>query len=88
MQYMIIEDYRAGDATAVYRRFAERGRMMPPGLSYVASWVTRDLRRCYQIVACDDRALIDIWTAAWQDLVAFTVEPVIESAEAARLAKS
>jgi hypothetical protein len=32
---------------------------------------------------CQDRALLDQWMAAWQDLVEFEVLPVISSAEAA-----
>jgi hypothetical protein len=32
---------------------------------------------------CDDRALLDEWMSAWQDIVEFEVHPVITSAEAA-----
>ena len=78
---MIIEDFK-GDPAAVYRRFRERGRLAPDGLHYVSSWVTSDLLRCYQVMSCDDRCLLDQWMAQWQDLVAFEVVPVIPSAEA------
>ena len=37
--YMIVEHFRNGDAVPVYRRFRERGRMAPEGLTYVTSWV-------------------------------------------------
>ena len=80
---MIIEHFRNGDAAPVYERFRARGRMAPDGLTYVASWVTPDLARCYQVMECDDPALLDTWMAAWADLVAFEVQPVITSAEAA-----
>jgi hypothetical protein len=83
MLYMIIEHFRDGDPRPVYRRFAERGRLAPEGLAYVSSWVTDDLRRCYQVMACDDRALLDEWIANWHDIVDFEVVPVITSAEAA-----
>jgi hypothetical protein len=82
MLYMVIENFRGGDAVPVYRRFRDSGRMAPDGLRYVASWVTADLSRCFQLMECDDRALIDEWTARWGDLVAFEVVPVITSAEA------
>ena len=82
MLYMIIEDFR-GDPAAVYRRFRERGRLAPEGLQYVNSWVARDLQRCYQIMACPDRRLLDRWIEQWQDLIAFEVVPIITSAEAA-----
>jgi hypothetical protein len=83
MLYMVIEHFRGGDAVPVYRRFRERGRLAPEGLQYVSSWVTDDLRRCYQVMECDDRRLLDVWIAAWDDLVEFEVIPVVTSAEAA-----
>jgi len=42
---MVIERFRAG-AKPVYERFAQRGRQMPDGLEFVASWVTADLGAC------------------------------------------
>ena len=83
MLYMVIETFRDGDARPVYRRFRDHGRLAPEGLRYVSSWVTDDLRRCFQVMECDDEALLREWMAAWQDLVAFEVIPVITSAEAA-----
>ena len=82
MLFLIIEDFR-GDPAEVYRRLRNRGRLTPDGLQYVSSWVTSDLQRCYQVMACDDRRLLDQWMEQWQDLVAFVVVPVITSAEAA-----
>lgn len=35
MLYMVIEKYK--DKEEVYRRFREKGRMMPEGVSYVNS---------------------------------------------------
>ena len=83
MLFMVIEHFRGGDAAPVYARFRERGRLAPEGLTYVNSWVTADLTRCYQVMACDDRALLDEWLARWSDLVDFEVVPVVTSAEAA-----
>jgi hypothetical protein len=84
MLYMIVERFRDGDAKAVYAQFRERGRLAPPGLTYVASWVDDELRICFQLMETVDRALIDEWIANWRDLVTFEVYPVIESAEAAK----
>ena len=83
MLYMIVEHFRDGDAAPVYARFRARGRLPPEGLRYINSWVTDDLARCYQVMECDDRSLLDAWLAAWSDLVEFEVYPVITSAEAA-----
>ena len=82
MLYMVIEHFRDGDAVPVYRRFRDEGRLAPEGLSYVASWVTRDLRHCYQVMECSDPALLEAWMARWSDLVQFEVIPVVTSPEA------
>jgi hypothetical protein len=82
--FMVIERYRGGDAAPVYRRFRERGRMAPEGLTYISSWVEEDLGTCYQLMETSDRALLDEWMGHWQDLVDFEVRPVITSQEAAQ----
>lgn len=82
MLYMVIETFRRGEAVPVYRRVRDSGRGMPDGLRYVASWVTDDLKRCYQIMETDRRGLLDEWIAYWSDLVEFEVFPVVTSAEA------
>jgi hypothetical protein len=82
LQFLVIENFRNGDAKPVYRRFRDQGRLMPDGIAYVASWVTEDLTRCFQIMECEDRALLDQWMANWSDLVDFEVVPVVTSAQA------
>lgn len=83
MQLMIVESFRNGDPVPVYRRFRDHGRLAPAGLRYVASWVTDDLTRCFQVMECDDPQLLDDWIAKWRDLVDFEVIPVMSSSEAA-----
>ena len=83
MLYMIVETFRNGDAVPVYRRFRDEGRLAPEGLQYVASWVSTDYRRCFQIMECDDRHLLQQWMSRWDDLVEFEVIPVVTSADAA-----
>jgi hypothetical protein len=83
MTYMVVEHFRNGDPVPVYRRFRERGRMLPDGLAYVSSWVDRELQRCYQLMETDDPALLDQWIARWSDLADFEVHPVMTSQEAA-----
>jgi hypothetical protein len=82
MLFMVVEHFKNGDALPVYRRFREQGRLAPAGVNYVASWVTCDLRRCFQIMEASDRTLLDQWMARWADLVDFEVLPVLTSAEA------
>jgi len=80
---MVIEHFRGGEAAPVYRRFREQGRLAPEGLTYVASWVTPDLKKCYQVMECEDPRLLESWMSNWSDLVDFEVIPVFTSAEAA-----
>lgn len=79
---MLIETFKGGDPRPVYRRLRERGRLMPDGVRYIESWVTEDLTRCFQVMECEDRALLEQWIANWSDLVEFEVIPVMTSAEA------
>jgi len=85
MVYMIIEHFRDGDARPVYRRFRDRGRLAPDGLHYISSWVTTDLKHCYQVMETDDARLLEVWMSEWRDIVDFECIPVATSAEAARM---
>src|SRR5919108_4909801 len=83
LRYMVIETYIDGPGP-VYARAAERGRLLPPGLAYLESWIDeRGLDRCFQLMETEDPTLFDQWIADWSDLVEFEIVPVISSAEAA-----
>jgi hypothetical protein len=86
MLYMVIERYRNGDAVPVYKRFRERGRLMPAGLNYVNSWVESGFNRCFQLMETEHPDLFQEWVANWEDLVEFEIVSVITSQEAAALA--
>ena len=89
MLFMVIERFTSPEAFAeVYRRFAERGRMLPDGLKYINSWVEENLCRCFQLMETDDPKLFEQWIACWSDLVEFEVIRVTNSADAAKRAKS
>ncbi len=77
MLFMVIERFKDRDALAVYRRFRERGRMTPDGLTFVESWVEANCERCFQIMECDDLRLLQVWAAQWRDLVEFEFVPVV-----------
>jgi uncharacterized protein DUF3303 len=79
MLYMVIETFRDGNPVPVYKRFRDRGRLMPDGITYRGSWVTEDLRRCFQVMECEDRRLLDQWIANWCDITDFEVIPVVTS---------
>lgn len=88
MRYMVIENFRPGQVAAIYRRLEVSGRQMPAGLTYVGSWITDDLTRCYQVMECEDTRLLDEWISHWADLMDFEVVPVISSEEAKKSALS
>ncbi len=77
MLFMVIERFKDRDALAVYRRFRERGRMTPEGMTFVESWVEANCDRCFQIMVCDDVRLLQQWAVQWRDLVEFEFVPVM-----------
>lgn len=80
--YMIVEHFKDNDPVPVYRRFRDRGRLLPDGLKYISSWVDQNLERCFQLMETDDRRLLDEWIAKWSDIAEFEVHSVLSSSEA------
>ncbi|PYI77621.1 MAG: hypothetical protein DMF04_05825 [Verrucomicrobia bacterium] len=81
MLYMVIEHFKGDAVPEIYRRFREKGRMMPDGLSYISSWIDTELKICYQLMETEDAALFSRWIENWDDLMEFKVVPVRTSAE-------
>ena len=89
MLFMVIERFRDQNALAVYREFRAKGRQMPDGLTFVGSWVTADVTRCFQLMECDDVTLLQRWVAEWSDLMECEIVPVVAGKDtAAALAAS
>jgi Protein of unknown function (DUF3303) len=82
---MVVEHFTAEAAAEIYRRVREGGRSLPDGLRYVDSWVRADLSGCFQLMDCDDPALLQEWIADWGDLARFDVVPVTRSGETQQL---
>ena len=85
MRFMVIEHFKDADPVPIYRRFRERGRMLPEGVTYVASWIEAGFQRCFQVMECDDLALLQQWLLNWNDIGEFEVVPVVTSQEAAKV---
>jgi len=79
---MIVEHFKNGDAKPIYRRFCDKGRLAPEGLTYVSSWIDESMQQCFQLMETNDRKLIDEWISNWSDIVEFEVFPVMTSKEA------
>jgi hypothetical protein len=79
MLFMIIERFKGRDPAAIYARLREQGRAQPDGLHYVNSWVEANFDRCFQLMECDDPALLQHWVLQWRDLIEFEIVPVVHS---------
>jgi len=78
---MVIERFKQGHPRQISERLRRRGRMLPPGVTYHASWVDSKGTCCYQIVEASDPQLLDPWIASWADLIDFEIVPVKTSAD-------
>ncbi len=85
MLFMVVERFTPEAAAEIYRRVREGGRSIPDGLRYVDSWVRADLRGCWQLMECEDPALLQEWIAGWGDLTEFEIFPVTSSADTQEL---
>ena len=84
---MVVEKFKNKDALAVYRRFQNKGRMLPDGLKYLESWTEANFDRCFQLMECDDLRLFQQWVIRWQDLIDFEIVPVLSSKETVQTIK-
>lgn len=82
MLYMIIEKFHAGKVKMIYERVEEKGRLMPEDVRYVNSWITTDMKVCYQVMESSSENKIHDWISNWNDLSDFEIIPVISSDEA------
>ena len=82
MLYMVIERFHPGKVKELYKRFDEKGRMMPKGVHYLNSWINEDVSICYQVMESESEEDLQEWISHWTDLADFEVIPVITSAQA------
>jgi len=80
MLFMVIERFKDRDPLPVYQRVRDAGRRLPPGLTYVDSWVEPNFDRCFQLMECDDLRLLQEWIIGWRGSgVSFEIVPVVPS---------
>lgn len=84
---MVIEKFKNHDARAVYRRFLEKGRLMPEGLIYRESWIEANFERCFQLMECENVSLLQEWILEWQDLADFEIVAVEDSKKTSETVK-
>jgi len=80
MLFIVIERFKR-DALAIGERFKQKGRMLPEGVAYQASWVDSAGTRCFQIMDAPQLESLDPWVKRWDDLIDFEIVPVLTSAD-------
>lgn len=85
---MIVEKFRPGKVKELYKRFDEKGRLMPEGVTYINSWIDEKVEVCFQLMEAESMEKLQEWMDAWSDLCEFEVFPVISSADAKQKALS
>ena len=83
MLFMVVERFKNQDARTIYRRLRDKGRMMPDGLTFVSSFVSADVSRCFQLMECDDVTKFQRWVAEWSDLMECEIVPVVAGKDTA-----
>ena len=73
---MIIENYKSGCFEAIYERYHLKGRMLPDGLYYLNSWVSKENNKCFQLMETNNPELFSIWFSYWEDLMDFEIYPI------------
>jgi hypothetical protein len=79
MLLMVIEHFK--DIAAIGERFKARGRMLPEGVIYHASWIDVAHNRCFQLMEAPHQGALRPWIELWSDLVDFEVLPVTTSTD-------
>ena len=79
MKCMVVETFKPGKTDEVYKRFNEKGRMLPDGLQYIDSWLSIDRTKCFQLMEADKIELFNEWISNWNDLTDFEIIPVEDS---------
>jgi hypothetical protein len=85
MLFMVIERFKDRNPLPIYERVSEQGRLLPEGLHYIDSWVEANFERCFQVMECDDVALLQHWILSWRDLVEFEIVPVTAASAVRKL---
>ena len=81
MLFMVIEQFKRSDAGPIGERYRDRGRMLPEGVTYHASWVDAARGRCFQVMEAQHSELLKTWISEWDDLIEFEIIPVVTSSD-------
>jgi hypothetical protein len=79
MLFMVIERFK--NIAAISERFKAKGRMLPDGVIYHASWIDAAHNHCFQLMEAPHEEALWPWIELWSDLVDFEVSPVTTSTD-------
>lgn len=80
MLFMVIETFKDNDMVPIYQHMRDSGRGLPDGLRFVDSWVEANFGRCFQLMECDDAAILQDWLLHWRGTgIHFEFVPVVPS---------
>jgi hypothetical protein len=82
MLYMIIEKFYPEKIKELYAKFDKEGRLLPPGVQYINSWIDETVSICYQVMESETPEKLQEWINNWKKFAEFEIIPVIGSAEA------
>jgi hypothetical protein len=75
MLFMVIERFKTGKTADVQARFRAAGRMLPPDVTYLDSWIDPRGPACFQLMEAPNVEALSSW------IIDFEVVPVVRSAE-------
>src|SRR4029077_2416951 len=81
MLFTVIKRFKQPDPTPIGERFRQKGRKLPEGAIYHASWVDSTRTRRFQLMEAPSTKGLDAWTRRWIDLIDFETVPVVPSGE-------
>jgi hypothetical protein len=79
MLFIVIETFK--DTKRVGERYRLKGRMLPDGVTFQASWIDPLTNRCFLVVDATDRESLNLWSRYWDDLADFEIVQVVTSSE-------
>ncbi|MEQ9439138.1 MAG: DUF3303 family protein [Cyclobacteriaceae bacterium] len=62
MTCLIIERFYPHRVKALYQRF-EEGRLLPPGVRFINSWVDEKVEACYQLIENESQEPLLEWVS-------------------------
>lgn len=74
--YLVIERFKVASFDKIYERLSLKGRMLPDGLFYLDSWVSKSENICFQLMQTDDKTLFGPWIRKWMDYIDFEIVEV------------